>query len=304
MDIPEYTNVEYWDDLTNQFIQNPNKFVAWCNIEYYLLGYFKHCLMRGNRYFFQHPFIPLFKSVLSEHTVVLAKDTEVYRARIDEDHKLWKEWNKFSGVKNTPEVIKRIESRKGHNVDTKELWNSYNASVNSEEIRLIGERINAGFQGYDADGSTAPPSDKVSAGRCNLKGVSYLYVALEEHTAVAEIRPHIKDTVSIALLKPVRDLKLIDFDYEPGAVVEGKDFLFNDIQREYSLINKNRSDDYLLTQYLTALIEHLGYDGLCFRSSLVVDGTNYVIFNPDDCKVVSSKLCLLSKVNYEFGQCK
>lgn len=131
-----------------------------------------------------------------------------------------------------------------------------------------------------------------------------MYASLEEHTAIAEIRPFIRDSISVAVLKPARDLHLVNFDFEPTAVVNGRDFLFNDIQRDFSKINKSQNGDYLITQFIASLIEHLGYDGLCFRSSLVKDGTNYVIFKPSDCPAVSSKLVYLSEVNYVYGQCK
>lgn len=131
-----------------------------------------------------------------------------------------------------------------------------------------------------------------------------MYAALEEHTAIAEIRPFIKDFISVAVLEPTRDLCLVNFDFEPTETVNGKDFLFNDIQRDFSKINKSQNGDYLITQFIASLVEHLGYDGLCFRSSLVKDGTNYVIFNPSDCPAISSKLIYLSEVNYVYGQCK
>lgn len=306
MATPEYTNKEYWDEITRQYIQNPNKFFASFNfyIERYLWEYFKNCLTRHNRYFFQHPLIPLLEVIFSEHTITLNENTEIYRARIDDGYRLFNEWQDYFRIKDKPEEIKKIESHKGHNINIMEIQKDYEATISSEQFKQMAERIESGFQGYDAKGSTAPPSGSATAGRCNPKGVSYLYAALEEHTAVAEIRPHIKDSISIATLKPSRDLRLIDFDYDPTAVIEGKNFLFYNIQQEFSQINKNQNGDYLVTQYITSLINHLGYDGLCFRSSLVYDGTNYVIFNPADCDVVSSKLCYLSKVVYDYGQCK
>lgn len=304
MNRPEYSDEIYWNDIIQKYIQDRNKFTAWLDIEYHFWNYFKHCLKKGNRYFFDHPILSLFQSEFSEHIFVLKKGAEIYRARDDEDHQLWKEWNEYSQIEYTPKVITRIEERKDNKVDTKKMWDDYNSFVASDYISSIRNRIESGFHGFDIDGSTAPPPDKAGAGRCNPKGVAFLYAASDKHTAVAEIRPHIKDTISIALLKPARDLKLVDFDYEPTATVEGKDFLFNNIQRDFSIINKQKNDDYFVTQYITALIEHLGYDGLSFRSSLVKDGTNYVIFNPKDCDVISSKLYFLSEVKYIFGECK
>ena len=131
-----------------------------------------------------------------------------------------------------------------------------------------------------------------------------MYAAREEHTAIAEIRPFIRDAISVSIHKPTRDLRLVNFDFEPTAVVNGREFLFDDIRRDFAKINKTQNGNYFITQFITAMIEHLGFDGLCFRSSLVKDGTNYVIFNPENCPALSSKLVFLSEVNYVYGQCK
>lgn len=304
MIFPEFTDDAYWTNIIQEFIQNNGKHPDWLNIEYYMWGYFKSCLKRKNRFFFQHPLLTFLEADFGRHVCTLQEGTEIYRARIDQDNKLWDEWNEYGRIESTPKVLKEFEKRGILSDKLEEQWTQYNEFINAEKTQRIKQRIESGFQGFDASGSSAPPSGSAGAGRCNPEGVSYLYAALEEHTAIAEIRPFIKDAISVAQLKPVRDLRLVDFDYEPTAVVNGKDFLFNDIQRDFSRINKSQNGDYLITQFIASFIEHLGYDGLCFRSSLVKDGTNYVIFNPDNCPAMSSQLCYLSEVNYVCGQCK
>jgi len=228
----------------------------------------------------------------------------MYRARRDRDGKLWNEWNEYCRIESTPRQLKDLEKRGAPADKLATIWKEYESFINSEKTQQIAQRIESGFQGFDASGSSAPPKGTAGAGRCNPEGVSYLYTALEEHTAIAEIRPFIRDSISVAVLKPVRDLRLVNFDFEPTAVVNGRDFLFDDIRRDFARINKTQNGDYFITQFITALVEHLGFDGLCFRSSLVKDGTNYVIFNPDDSPAVSSKLVYLSEVNYVCGLCK
>ena len=305
MKFPAYTDDAYWKDVIDQYMQNNNKHPGWYNIEYYLWEYFKDCLKRSNRFFFEHPLLPVLKSEFNRNACVLSQGTEIYRARIDRDSKLWNEWNDYCRIESTPIQLKNLEKR--GDVPTEkltELWKDYEDFIRSDRTQEIKHRIESGFQGFDAIGSSAPPMGTAGAGRCNPEGVSYLYAALEEHTAIAEIRPFIRDAISVSVHKPTCDLHLVNFDFEPTAVVNGRDFLFNDIQRDFSKINKTQDGDYLITQFIASLIEHLGYDGLCFRSSLVKDGTNYVIFDPSDCSAVSSKLVYLSEVNYVYGQCK
>lgn len=305
MNFPAYTDDAYWTGVIEQYIQNNNKHPEWYNIEYYMWEYFKNCLKRNNRFFFEHPLLPVLKTEFKRNVCNLPQGTVIYRARIDYDNNLWKDWNDYCKIEFTPKQLEAFE-KKGIVPEDKltDFWREYEEFTNSEQTQKIKQRIEAGFQGFDATGSSAPPTGTAGAGRCNPEGVSYLYAALEEHTAIAEIRPFIKDFISVAVLEPTRDLCLVNFDFEPTETVNGKDFLFNDIQRDFSKINKSQNGDYLITQFIASLVEHLGYDGLCFRSSLVKDGTNYVIFNPSDCPAISSKLIYLSEVNYVYGQCK
>ncbi len=301
---PEYTDTSAWNDIITQYEKKLNHIHLIPDIEDKMWAYFKYCLLSQTRYFFDHPMLALFKNSFKAHMVALDNSVSMYRARVDSDEVLYNQWLQYSSIGYAQGRLQSLERR---GVDAKILLNisgDLNAFQNNSEIQAIIERIEGGFQGYDAKGSGAPPSEKASPGRCNLKGVSYLYTASDEHTAVAEIRPHFQDKLSVAKLQPVRELRLVNFHFDPEAIVHGENFLFDCIQREYARQNRDRTGDYTVTQYITAFIEHLGYDGLCFRSSLVKDGTNFVIFNPKNCIVLSSKLCYLSEVKYEFGQFK
>ena len=305
MNFPAYTDDVYWTDVIEQYIQNNNKHPEWYNIEYYMWEYFKDCLKRNNRFFFEHPLLPVLETEFTRNMYKLQKGTAIYRARIDYDNKLWKEWDDYCRIEFTPKHLKYLERIAEVPKDKlADYWKEYEAFINSDKTQKFKQRIESGFQGFDAEGSSAPPREKAGAGRCNPEGVSYLYAAFEEHTAIAEIRPFIKDSISVAVLEPTHDLCLVNFDFNPTDAVNGRDFLFNDIQRDFSMINKTHNGDYLITQFVAALVEHLGYDGLCFRSSLVKDGTNCVIFKPSDCPAISSKLVYLSEVNYVCSQCK
>ncbi len=301
---PEYTDTSAWSDLISQYEKKQNYIYLIPDAKDKIWDYFKYCLRSNNRYFFNHPMLELLERTFKNHVVTLDDSVNVYRARVDSDGVLCDEWMQYSSIGYTQGILQNMEKR---GVDKDLLHNlskKLNVYKNSPEIQSIVERLQSGFQGFDAMGSSAPPSDKASPGRCNLQGVSYLYTALDEHTAVAEIRPHFQDIISIAELKPVRPLRLVSFYYDPEAIVYGENSLFNCIQREYARQNRDKTGNYTVTQYITAFIEHLGYDGLCFRSSLVKEGTNYVIFNSQDCTVLSSKLCYLSEVTYNFGQFK
>lgn len=299
---PEYSDLTYWDNIVDQYIQGKQPLVLIPNIEQQIWYYFKYCLKSQNRYFFQHSLISVIQESFEKNVSILRKDTKIFRARSDDQHTIWNENWRYSEIISTPKHLESLRSMEYDSTKLAEMQANYVKVLNAPETKRFKEKLDRGFQGYDADGCGAPPSELASAGRCNSEGVAYLYAAQEEHTAVAEIRPYVGDTISIATLQPKRDLKLVNLDYDPSAVVSGSEFFYNEIQQEFSQVNKGKKNDYLITQYITSLVAHSGYDGLCFRSSLVEDGTNYVIFNSNDCAAISSKICYLTGVQYQYFQ--
>ena len=171
--------------------------------------------------------------------------------------------------------------------------------------RIDQERKKRVFEGFDAKESGAPPYCCVkTGGRCNPEYVSFLYAANDIHTAVAEVRPYFRDSVSIATLLPKRVLRLVDFYYElkkqGPVVIEGPDPFMNKLCSEFSILNKGNEKDYLITQYLTLLAQNEGFDGIRFRSSLVRKGVNYVIFDNSNCIPVESKMYNIPDVTYSI----
>lgn len=62
------------------------------------------------------------------------------------------------------------------------------------------------------------------------------------------------------------------------------------------------ASQYFPTQYLAEEIKKMGFDGLRFNSSLHSGGVNVVLFNPEDCKAVSSDLVEVKGINIDFEQ--
>lgn len=302
MNYPNYSDDSSWNELIEKYFGYKDSVYLIPGVEREIWDYFKHCLKTKNRYFFQHPLLDQIASEIKKRIFILGKENKIFRARNDDERKLFREYLRYSQIISVPEELERLKEYKIDQRKLQKLNDEYNAMLSDPDFIRIKMRLESGFQGFDADGCGAPSSEKTRAGRCNLEGVAYLYAAQEEHTAVAEIRPFYDDTVSVAVLKPLCDLMLVNLDYNPTETVSGKGFFFREIQEEFSLVHKEKKNDYLITQFITSYIESLGYDGLCFRSSLVKDGTNYVIFRPSNCVALSSKLVYLSEVRYIYGQ--
>ncbi|PPU18121.1 hypothetical protein XarbCFBP7408_20615 [Xanthomonas arboricola pv. guizotiae] len=141
----------------------------------------------------------------------------------------------------------------------------------------------------------APPLGVAQAGRANPPGLSYLYVAGDQETAVLEVRPTVADLVTICKFEAAREFKLVDLT-DPRSLISpfGVDTsTLGNVQASMGLLEMLSQDltrptpphkaatDYLATQYLCELIKTLGYDGVRYRSSLKEGGDNFAFFDVD-----------------------
>lgn len=281
---------EFWDKR----VQELDEFGMFVEINE-VWKYFKYCLQTQNKFFFENPLIPKIIEQFQNHVYIMQKDIRIYRARIDIDEKYEKQCllvrDYITLKKSKPDDFFALENKK-----------AAERIFNKVEFQDFLTRNAKGFEGFDAQGSGAPPYHAVSAGRCNPEKIVFLYAANDIHTATAEVRPFIRDAVSIATLSAKKDLQLLDFYYEYNdeGYREIDNLLFDMMRTEFSLLNKGNKEEYLITQYLSLLAQHLGFDGIRFRSSLVEQGENYVIFDADDCEVISSKMYIIKKVEYDL----
>ena len=299
MTLPVFTETAYWDAELQQYAD----WNAHCPVDQgHVWRYFKYCLRSQNRFFFKNPLIPLILDRFSQNTVTLPTNSMLYRARIDYDRE---HENLCWQFKDFEELRQIMENPDNHLPLCQAIARSAKEDADkissSPEFEKFVEQKKLGFEGFDASGSGSPPPDKVnSPGRCNPEHVSFLYAANDAHTAVAEVRPFIRDAISIATLEAQKDLRLVDFyfEYDEHGVISIDDHFFHYIRAEFSILNKGNKDDYLITQFLTLLAQDAGYDGIRFRSSLVKDGVNYVIFDSSNCVPTSSKMYLIPEVKY------
>jgi hypothetical protein len=142
------------------------------------------------------------------------------------------------------------------------------------------------YRPHDGAALSAPPPLKASAGRLNRIGVSMLYVATDEDTAVAEIRPHPSHHVSVGLFSNSRQLEVADFTalslrkYCQSDAALDEFLLLKTVERLFSLpITPEERDKYSFTQFLADVIRYLGFDGVAYQSS-VGTGRNFAFYSP------------------------
>lgn len=132
----------------------------------------------------------------------------------------------------------------------------------------------------------APPPFITGVGRINRHGVSFFYCATDKYTAVAEIRPHPGDILSIGkfiLKKQIKVFDLTDQQFTNYYESDKKLDEFKRLSTLCELMNKvippSERDLYSITQLIADCARLLEFEGILFNSS-VGDGYNLVLFDP------------------------
>ena len=182
-------------------------------------------------------------------------------------------------------------------------------------VTLYRARINKQSGLYPVDSMGAPPSRLATAGRANPFGISYLYAASTENTAISELRPHKGDAITVAHFQLIGGLKLIDLR-SPRATISP--FRYSDdelkmIHSKLGLLEKLGEEltkpvsldsahlEYLSSQYICEFIKYKGYDGVMYKSSLG-DGDNYAIFDTQKLKAVKALGYDVGAINIVFTE--
>jgi RES domain-containing protein len=158
-----------------------------------------------------------------------------------------------------------------------------------------------------------PLRDRASDGRVNPRGIPCLYMATDDATAVSEVRPAFGAYVTVASLKCLRELKLIDCSvlaekqfvhFKEPERAEMEDTVWSEIDRAFSR-PADRSDDaadYAPTQILAELFRDLGYDGVAYKSAFGENGYNVAIFNTEDFEVGWCRLFKVKDITHKIEQ--
>tara|TARA_R110001632_G_scaffold63318_2_gene151433 strand:- start:93820 stop:94848 length:1029 start_codon:yes stop_codon:yes gene_type:complete len=209
-------------------------------------------------------------------------------------HNIWNDFKKEIKFSNRYYAINSLDFETFKSI----LESSLTKNIYENEI-FYRSRISE-KEGFEKENMGNPPKPELaSAGRANPKGISYLYLADSIETALYETRSTIFDYVTIGEFIVTKDLKIISFrNIAADSVywserediknyIEYLPFIYT-IQQELSLPirKKDKSLDYIPTQYICEYIKSLGFDGVEYQSSLYSKGYNLAIFNPEklDCR--------------------
>lgn len=170
-----------------------------------------------------------------------------------------------------------------------------------------------GIRPYRGSEIKAPPPEKATAGRANTEGTVVLYIAEQERTAVAEMRPGRGEYVSVVPVYPNKNLDILDLVAAPA---QPNPFTDEDVrysmefrgllmafgeQLAKPLRARNDTTEYIPSQKLAQVIQDSGADGIRYPSAMEPGGTNVVLFNPAAADIGESRLVEIREVRLEYG---
>jgi hypothetical protein len=152
-----------------------------------------------------------------------------------------------------------------------------------------------------------PLSDRAHEGRANPKGIPVVYAATNANTAIAEVRPWVGSYVSVAALRPRKELRVVNcaLNNPRRILYSGSDLNPTDRSNEvWHNVNEafsrpvSRNDDqadYVPTQIIAELFRLNGFDGIAYESSLGA-GHNLALFDLNSVRVAKSLVFRIEEV--------
>jgi hypothetical protein len=157
-----------------------------------------------------------------------------------------------------------------------------------------------------------PITNWQSEGRANPRGIPYLYLSTTRDTALAEVRPWVGSTISVAEFWTNRELNIIDCSKHHakentlgllGSTAHTReDWIWVAIDQAFAtpVTRDDESGEYIPTQIIAEMFKCEGHDGIAYKSLLSDDGFNLVLFNLNDADVVHCALYTVASIRFNF----
>jgi hypothetical protein len=175
--------------------------------------------------------------------------------------------------------------------------------INKDDVFFRARVCGVGQQRpYKRTEMGAPPKGKATAGRINPEGISYLYLADEPETAVAEVRPWKDARVSVGKFRAIRKLNVVNLDraggFHPNDAAKAFAALF---LRSMYFSAPAHSDDklaYIASQFISEVFRDRGVDGLQYASVLRDGYKNVALFDPAAARCQSVSIYRIEGIKY------
>jgi hypothetical protein len=229
---------------------------------------------------------------------------ESYRSFQDFSKSLAREWRYVRSVEQDGFLSTLLATSHGRRERISEGTTLWRAQIGDEWFPETGEEYPHPFPPE----RMKPLRHRAAEGRANPKGLPYLYAATDEETAIAEVRPWVGASVSVAQLRVVRPLTVVNcmsdeipwrlYIDEPSAA-ERERSVWRDVDIAFSrpITQDEQLAEYVPTQVIAEAFRYVGIDGLAYRSSLG-KGHNIALFDLNAADVMTCALFEIRSVRF------
>jgi hypothetical protein len=170
------------------------------------------------------------------------------------------------------------------------------AKQSLEKIQITYQKNQAdGFRGYAREDSFVNTNiSQIRDGRCNHSREICLYAAGDVRTSIAELKPLIRECISVAKILVKEELRLIDLRFLRDGQSDLLELVSSLFIASPTVENENA---YIYSQVICDIIKKNGYDGVIYSSCQNLLGENYAIFNYGKCEAVSSERYRITQID-------
>ena len=172
-------------------------------------------------------------------------------------------------------------------LEGKKFYRARTIDVQDNSLKKCGLHYNEQrFFGFNWDESKEPPAEFAHEGRMSCEGEVALYLADDEITACTEVRPKIRQLVSVAKFRLSQDIHILDFSKRKYSIPLNTNDSKYDADVRY-LLSKvlflftkpiYDSKDYIVTQKIAKHYREKGIKGFAYKS-FYSNGINYTFFD-------------------------
>lgn len=179
----------------------------------------------------------------------------------------------------------------------------YRARINNLDDKFTQKNY------FSIDQMGAPTAMQAKNGRMNPQGISYLYLADDINTSIAEVKPWVNCTITVAEFLLEKNIKVINFSNkfylkdlleEDAIKYGGAEFTWKQLITWMFSVPFDPRDDsaYIPTQFIAEKIKNEGYDGILYDSA-VSQGYNLALFDEANVNRVKLFYTTVRNISYE-----
>ncbi len=228
----------------------------------------------------------------------------------------WDEFCKIVKTKYRFTSLTNVEDELSHSKNFLEMLTNRLSKTVVDELypgqKIYRARIGKNNDNYNHKDLTSPPPEKASNSRMSPIGISLFYGGMNEDVCINEVRPSVGEIVYVAEFEVLKNLNILDLSakfYEPYMSMFNKEYSYEFEEILKPFINyfvteiakpirvSDSQIDYLPTQVFTEFLRRFRFqdhyfdsqsnstftiDGIKYRSSLMENGVNIVLFKGPD----------------------